>query len=292
MNYKGLMKKTITDEGTLDHIENRFDDCLMALKSRRNDVDRLLKPGTLLVLFKHLEENILRPLSKSDQLPEFTFGPDYQNYQRKRHKSVQDGYAHWASVYGMHEQSLFQMEESTLKPRIGDLRHKRVLDVGCGTGRYSVHFAESGAQVTAVDLSPEMVAAAESNASEANLDIEFVVSDILAFDARESGFDLVFSSLAATHIEDLSAFLVKLESLLSTDGRIWISDIHPVFKMLGANVGYLNNYIFHEIPHFVHSISDYFAAAKESNLKIDSILEFPDSAVIPFMMAIALEKKT
>jgi 2-polyprenyl-3-methyl-5-hydroxy-6-metoxy-1,4-benzoquinol methylase len=292
MNYKGLMKKTSTDEGTLNHIENRFNDCLVALKSRRNDVDRLLKPGTLLVLFKYLEENILRPLSNSAHLPEFTFGPDYQNYQRKRHESVPDGYAHWASVYGTHEQSLFQLEENTLKPHIGDLRNERVLDVGCGTGRYSIYFAEIGAQVTAVDLSAEMVAVAESKALEAILDIEFAVSDILSFDAGESRFDLVFSSLAATHIEDLSALLAKMESLLRPNGRIWISDIHPIFKMIGANVGYLNNDVFYEIPHFVHSVSDYFTASAENNLKIESVLEFPASAVMPFMMSIALKKRT
>jgi ubiquinone/menaquinone biosynthesis C-methylase UbiE len=46
----------------------------------------------------------------------------------------------------------------------GDLRGRRVLEVGCGTGRLAAALADQGTQVWAVDPAPEMVAQARRNA--------------------------------------------------------------------------------------------------------------------------------
>ena len=48
-------------------------------------------------------------------------------------------------------------ENRFIRRRMGDLRGKRVLDVGAGLGESSVYFALQGAAVTATDLSPAMV---------------------------------------------------------------------------------------------------------------------------------------
>ncbi len=47
---------------------------------------------------------------------------------------------------------------------LGNVRGKRVLDVGCGTGLWAVLLAQRGAQVVAVDISPESVAATRKRA--------------------------------------------------------------------------------------------------------------------------------
>ena len=243
-----------------------------------------------MVLLKYIEENILRPLSDSERLPDFTFGQNLRNYKHKRHDNIIEGYAGWAAVYGTQEQMLFQLEEKTLKPLFGDLRNKAVLDIGCGTGRYSIYFARNGAEVTGVDLTPEMIAVARRKAIESNLDIDFIISDVLDVDLKLNEFDLIFSSLAVTHIRNLSALFGKLQSVLRQNGRIWISEIHPILKMLGANVGYVNGDEFLEIPHYIHRASDFCIAAAENDLEIERLLEFPTLAVAPFMMAIALTK--
>ena len=50
------------------------------------------------------------------------------------------------------------------------------LDVGCGTGRYSVELANNGAKVTAIDFCKPMLEVAKQNAGE--LDIRFVYADL------------------------------------------------------------------------------------------------------------------
>src|SRR5262245_41857151 len=68
---------------------------------------------------------------------------------------------------------------------------ERILDVGCGTGQLSAEIAASGAQVVAVDRSPEMVAEARKKFPE----LRFEVCDARALPFAQE-FDAVFSNAA------------------------------------------------------------------------------------------------
>ncbi len=57
----------------------------------------------------------------------------------------------------------------------------RILDMACGNGRHSVIFAEKGFQVTAVDLSKNLLDLAKNSADKAGLKINFVNSDLRSF---------------------------------------------------------------------------------------------------------------
>lgn len=280
-----------TNEGILKRIARRFDQSLSALGSQGVDVNAKLKPGSVLVLLKHIEENILRPLSESDALPEITFGRDLQSYERELCDDIARGYAEWASVYGVNvnEASLFKMEEGVLLPLLGNLQGKTILDVGCGSGRYALRFAQAGATVTGIDLTPEMISVAQRKAGVA---INFICGDILGADLPPSSFDIIFSSLAVTHIQDLSVLLGKLQSALLPNGKIVISDIHPCFKMIGSNVGFVLDNKFFEIRHYVHRVSDYFVAASKNALRVQNLIEFPDTTVLPFFLVVVLEAET
>lgn len=65
----------------------------------------------------------------------------------------------------------------------------KVLDMACGSGRHAIIFASKGYEVTAIDLSKNLIAAADANAKAQNVIIEFVNSDILEFSSN-SKFDL------------------------------------------------------------------------------------------------------
>lgn len=70
---------------------------------------------------------------------------------------------------------------------------RRVLELGCGHGLYSIEFAKLGANVVAVDYSAPMLALARKNAEKAGVAdrITFVQSDIR--EVTETGpFDLIF----------------------------------------------------------------------------------------------------
>src|SRR5689334_3318427 len=65
----------------------------------------------------------------------------------------------------------------------------RVLDLACGPGRHSVAFARRGFRVTGVDRSPFLLERARANARDADVDVEWIESDMRDF-RRPDAFDL------------------------------------------------------------------------------------------------------
>jgi len=93
-----------------------------------------------------------------------------------------------------------------------DLRGKRVLDAGCGTGAFSIELAKRGAQVLAVDLSPTLVDLARDRLPHdiGEGHIEFASGDML--DAAHGSFDHVVAMDSMIHYRtaDIVAMLEKL----------------------------------------------------------------------------------
>src|SRR6186713_751626 len=73
---------------------------------------------------------------------------------------TREGYDRWAAVYDGDGNPLVLLEERTAPGFLGDVRALRVADVGCGTGRHALKLAAAGADVTALDFSDGMLAAA------------------------------------------------------------------------------------------------------------------------------------
>ena len=59
----------------------------------------------------------------------------------------------------------------------------RLLDSGCGAGRYSIDLAARGFTVLGVDRSPELVKIAITKSNARTTAVEFSVADLLEFDA-------------------------------------------------------------------------------------------------------------
>ena len=67
----------------------------------------------------------------------------------------------------------------------GVLPGAAVLDAGCGTGRYAIELARRGYVVSGVDLSPDLIARAQSSAANMARPVSFTVGDILTLPASQ-----------------------------------------------------------------------------------------------------------
>ncbi|MGH8601422.1 MAG: class I SAM-dependent DNA methyltransferase, partial [Gammaproteobacteria bacterium] len=97
------------------------------------------------------------------------------------------------------------------------IKRKRVLDCGCGTGRFSLFFTDLGAEVTGIDSSPRMLEQARAKVSKAR----FELSDIFNFQFRDK-FDIIVSSQVLTHLHAYAEPLAGMERALKSDGVILI----------------------------------------------------------------------
>jgi 2-polyprenyl-3-methyl-5-hydroxy-6-metoxy-1,4-benzoquinol methylase len=82
---------------------------------------------------------------------------------------------------------------------VGEVRGRRVLDVGSGTGRAALLLARAGASVTAVDASEPMLAVARQRASDEHANITFALGDAHALEFPDRAFDVAVSFRVLMH---------------------------------------------------------------------------------------------
>jgi len=97
----------------------------------------------------------------------------------------------------------------------------RVLDLGCGTGRFSLPMANRlGFQVTGADSSAEMLAKAKQKDSAS--DVDWVLADACALTFPAGSFDTVFMSHLLHHVDSPLTVLTECYRVLAPCGVILI----------------------------------------------------------------------
>lgn len=106
---------------------------------------------------------------------------------------------------------------------IGDVTGLKILDLACGEGVYSRYFKQQGAaQVVGVDISPEMIALAQTAEQQNPLGVEYRVADVTEL-GKIGNFDLVVSSYLVNHAPDQPTLLKMLQAMcanLKKQGRV------------------------------------------------------------------------
>jgi len=106
----------------------------------------------------------------------------------------------------------------------------RVLDAGCGTGLDTLHLAARGVAVTAVDISPGMIAELQAKVARATLKgaVDVHVGDLTELAERLAGpYDGIISSFAALNTADLGRFSRAGKRLLRPGGRVVCHMLSP-----------------------------------------------------------------
>jgi SAM-dependent methyltransferase len=109
----------------------------------------------------------------------------------------------------------------------------RVLDVGAGTGNASIPAAQTGAEVTASDLTPELFDAGRSRAAEVGVGLEWAEADAENLPFDDESFDAVMSSIGAMFAPHHQAVADELARVCKPGGTIGLLSWTPE-GMIGA----------------------------------------------------------
>ena len=96
----------------------------------------------------------------------------------------------------------------------------RVLDVACGTGVLIPDYIRRGADVTGIDISPEMIKLAERKY--AGTGVRFICGDIETADVGQ-GFDAIVVYNAFPHFPDPERLIFRLSGLLAEGGILTVA---------------------------------------------------------------------
>jgi SAM-dependent methyltransferase len=174
---------------------------------------------------------------------------------------------------------------------LGDLKGKRVLELGCGGGQNSVAFAKQGAIAIGVDVSAEMLSFARRLADREEVRVELRQGDMadLAF-VRADSVDLVFSANAFGFVEDLNRVFRQVHRVLRTGAPLVFSLSHPAFHMVDGRhsdqpLQVRRSYFDREplvyerhgatFTEYHHTIADLHTSLVRSSYLIDTVLEPP-----------------
>jgi SAM-dependent methyltransferase len=103
-------------------------------------------------------------------------------------------------------------EKQAVLDAIGPVEDKRVLEIACGTGRFTVMLAERGADITGLDISGPMLQEGREKAQAAGVDdhLEFMRGDAARLPFPDNHFDTVFA-MRFFHLADTPAkFLAEM----------------------------------------------------------------------------------
>jgi SAM-dependent methyltransferase len=116
---------------------------------------------------------------------------------------------------------------------LGDLKGKRVLELGCGGAQCSVVFAKQGATAIGVDFSAEQLAFARRLCDREEVRVELRLGDLadLAF-LRADSIDLVFSAYAFGYVEDLNRVFRQVHRVLKVGSPLVFSLPHPAYAVI------------------------------------------------------------
>jgi trans-aconitate methyltransferase len=119
-----------------------------------------------------------------------------------------------AELYEARHSFVWQLGQGVLdllQPKSGE----RILDLGCGPGQLTQQIAESGALVTGIDLSPEMIGQARQNYPA----LKFILGDAATMQFNEE-FDAIFSNAALHWMQDAAAVANAMARALKVGGRL------------------------------------------------------------------------
>lgn len=205
---------------------------------------------------------------------------------------TRQAYNSWASQYDTNLNKTRDLEAQALRATLANIPFERYLEIGCGTGKNTEWLITRALEVTAVDLSEEMLAKAKAKIGSPK--VQFIQADITTPWAFTKGqYDVVGFSLVLEHIDKLEPVFEKVAAALKPGGYAYIGELHPFKQYSGSKARFETAAGTQVVECFNHHISDFILAGKQQGLKLVDAEEYFDNNdrnEIPRILTLLLRK--
>ena len=137
--------------------------------------------------------------------------------------TVPQDYARWReSRLGSLTESI---EKRAALSHCGDLSGRHVLDLGCGDGTYALLAAQKGASVVGLDISSEMLVAAQSRAAAEGAKVRWCQASIAALPFATGTFDIVVAVTVFCFGSDPGSAFKEAARVLRPGGSLVVGEL-------------------------------------------------------------------
>ena len=153
-------------------------------------------------------------------MSDFLSGPDFYDYEE-----IFDVYMNHR--LNRPETPNDTMEKPVIWELMGDVSDQKVLDLGCGDGRFGLALLDAGARsYLGIDGSINMIEIAKKNLESSTATVQHISLETWIYPANR--FDLVVSRLVLHYIDDINRVFKHVYQTLDNNGRFVFSIEHPV----------------------------------------------------------------
>ena len=207
--------------------------------------------------------------------------------------NTKQAYNIWSKQYDTNINKTRDLEAIVLRKVLENIHFNSCLEIGCGTGKNTEWLITKAKQITAVDLSEEMLAKAKEKISSEI--VQFIQADI-TFDwtFSKKQYDLVTFSLVLEHIQNLDHVFQEVSKSLAKEGLVYIGELHPFKQYEGSKARFQTEDGIQVLECFNHNISDFIDTAKKHNLELTDIDEYfdeNDRSTIPRILTLLFQKE-
>jgi ubiquinone/menaquinone biosynthesis C-methylase UbiE len=194
-------------------------------------------------------------------------------------------YNEWAQTYDTVQNQTRDLAGQALRQSDLNLIERRVVEVGCGTGRNTEWLtrAHPGVRnIMALDFSEQMLARARERVNDPR--VSFRQHDVrLTWPLPDRSADLVIAMLILEHVQLLEPFFAEAARVLEAGGELFICELHPMRQLLGGQAQFTSDRTGERqmVTAFLHNTSDYVNAALKAGLALISLGEWRDEGASP-----------
>jgi ubiquinone/menaquinone biosynthesis C-methylase UbiE len=177
-------------------------------------------------------------------------------------------YRQWAPSYPpVAHNPLMRAEEAAMHQCWPDVAGRRVLDLACGTGRYTQVIADGQpAELVAVDFCEPMLAQVTAGRR--------VRASMMHLPFGNGVFDVIVCGLAIGHTTDVGAWMTEITRVLAPEGVLLYSDFHPAAARAGLPRTFKDQGdVARVVPHCGHELERQREAAAAAGLTIEEVRE-------------------
>jgi malonyl-CoA O-methyltransferase len=177
-------------------------------------------------------------------------------------------YERWAPIYPpVAHNPLMRVEEQAMLQSWPAAVGPRVLDLACGSGRYSRLLSDRGSnEIVSLDFCMPMLKQVTS--------AQRVCASMMQLPFKAGAFDGVLSGLAIGHATQLDTWMAEVARVLRKGGTLLYSDFHPEAARAGLTRSFKDeNNVTCTVPHQLYDVHSQRKAAESAGLIVEQIQE-------------------